>query len=485
MALLLIPGALAYAEIAGMPPTAGLWAASVAPIAASFFASSAYLQTGPVAVTSLLTLGALIQLAPTGSAQYVGMAGLLALVVGVSRVLIGVLRVGALSYLMSQPVISGFMSAAALLIMASQLPNLLGVPKEGAGVLEEAWGALSAPSAWHAEALVISAIAISIILFARRISPMVPGVLIAAIGALLYSRLTGYGGPTVGALAAGLPSISLNLPWSTLPVLLVPGLVIALVGFADAAAISRTFATQDRTDWSPDREFIGQGAANLASGLVGGYPVGGSFARSSLNRLSGARSRRAGLYTGLIVLAFLPFADVVAPLPSAILGAIVTTSVWGLFDPKGILRIARQSGAQGFVAATTFVMTLLLAPRIDLAVLIGIGLSLAVHAYREFQLQPNLRVVGDVIEVAPQGVLWFVSAPLVEAELVKGLAEAEDARLLRVDLSGLGRIDLSGALALRRIMDDAHAAGLETEVLGIPDHAAVLVERVLTKGVDH
>jgi len=408
------------------------------------------------------------------------MAGLLALVVGLARVLIGVLRVGALSYLMSQPVISGFMSAASLLIISSQVPNLLGVPKEGIGVLAEAWGALSAPSSWHSEALAITIVAVSIILFSRRISPMVPGVLIAAIGALIYSAMTGYTGPTVGAISAGFPTISLDLPWTTLPTLLIPGLVIALVGFADAAAISRTFATQDRTDWSPDREFIGQGAANLASGLVGGYPVGGSFARSSLNRLSGARSRRAGLFTGLIVLAFLPFAAVVAPLPTAILGAIVTTSVWGLFDPKGILRITRQSGAQGLVAGTTFGMTLLLAPRIDLAVLIGIGLSLVVHAYREFQLQPNLRVSGEVIEVAPQGVLWFASAPMVEAELVKGLAEAKEATILRVDLGGLGRIDLSGALALRRIMDDAHAAGLEVEVVGVPDHAAVIVGRVLT-----
>ena len=464
-----------------MPATHGLWAAAVAPIAAAFFASSPYLQTGPVAVTSLLTLGALIQLAPTGSAEYVGMAALLALVVGLTRVLIGALRVGGLSYLMSQPVISGFMSAASLLIIASQLPGLIGMPKGEAGVMGDAWNALRAPSNWSVEALLIAMAAVVTIVAARRLSPRIPGVLIAALGGLIYARASGYEGQSVGAVSAGLPTLSLDLPWSALPTLIVPGIVIALVGFAEAAAIARTYATQDRTDWSPDLEFVGQGAANLAAGLVGGFPVGGSFSRSSLNRLSGAQTRWAGMCTGLVVLAFLPFAGVVADLPTAILAAIVTTAVWGLLDFRGMLRISQQSGAQGLVAATTFLMTLLLAPRIDLAVLVGITLALVVHAYREFRLEPHLRVSGDVIEVAPQGVLWFASAPVVEAELLKGLSEAREARLLRVDLTGLGRIDLSGALALRRILDDARAAGLETEVVGIPVHSATVVERVLAR----
>ncbi len=480
MALVLIPQGLAYAELAGMPPVHGLWAAAVAPLAAAFFASSPYLQTGPVAVTSLLTLGALIQLAPTGSAEYVGMAALLALIVGVTRVAIGVLRIGSISYFMSQPVILGFMSAASLLIIASQLPGLLGTAKAGEGVVRDAWVAVTTPSSWHAEAIAVGVATMGVIVLARKLSPRIPGVLIAAVGALIYSQVAGFAGPVVGVVSAGFPAVSFDLPWGSFGVLIVPGIVIALVGFAEAAAIARTYASMERSDWSPDLEFVGQGAANLASGLVGGFPVGGSFSRSALNRLSGAQTRWAGFCTGLTVLFFLPFASVVAALPTAVLAAIVATAVWSLVDLRGIVRVSQQSGAQGAVAATTFAMTLLLAPRIDLAVLIGIGMALVVHAYRELRLEPNLSVEGDTIEVAPQGVLWFASAPLLETELLQGLSEAAHARTLRVDLRGLGRVDLSGALALKRILDDAKAAGLTTEVVGMPAHAKQVVERVLS-----
>ncbi len=115
--------------------------------------------------------------------------------------------------------------------------------------------------------------------------------------------------------------------------------MIALVGFAEPAAIARTFATQDRQPWSPDREFISQGIANLASGLSGGFPVGGSFSRSSINRLAGGRTRWSGAITGLTVFAFLPFASVIEQLPTAILGAIVIAGVYKLIRLVTIARI--------------------------------------------------------------------------------------------------------------------------------------------------
>lgn len=480
MALVLIPQALAYADVAGLPGQHGLWAAAAAPIAAALFASSPFLQTGPVAVTSLLTLGALVQLAPAGSPRYVALAALLALLVGVVRLTIGLFQVGWISYLMSQPVILGFMSAASVLIAASQVPGLVGVPKGGAGVLADAVTALSSPATWSREALVLGAASIAVIVGLRRWWPRIPGVLVVAAGALVYSRTMEFQGPVTGSITAGLPHLSLRLPWSAVPALLLPGLVIALVGFADAAAIARTYATRDRQSWDPDREFIGQGFANVASGLVGGFAVGGSFARSSLGRLAGARSRWAGFVTGLTVLAFLPFADMLRAMPSAALAAIVITATWSLIDVKAIARVTRLSVSQGVVALTTFATTLLFAPRIDLAVLLGIATSLAVHAYRELRLVPNLRIDGDVIEVAPQGVLWFASAPFLEPELLWALSQYEGAKVLRVDLKGLGRIDLSGALALRRILDDARDAGLVTELVGVPVHAERWVRKVLS-----
>ena len=470
VALVLIPQSLAYAELAGLPREIGLFAASVPPIAAALFASSPYLQTGPVALTSLLTLGALLPLAATGSPEYVGMAAILALVVGVSRVVIGVLRTGWISYLMSQPMMLGFTSAAGVLILASQLPGALGVTVAGEGVLARAANALASPSAWSPWAIAISLITLACIFGLRRVHRRIPGVLVATLVGIGLTLWAGYDGPTVGVLASGLPGIELSLPWSRLPSLIVPGFVIALVGFAEAAAISRTYAAKDRAHWDPDREFLGQGAANLASGLIGGFPVGGSFSRSSVNRLAGATTRRSGAVTGLAVLAFLPAAWLLAPLPTPVLSAIVIAAIAGLVDIAGLVLLFRLSGAQAVVGVATFFLTLLLAPRVDLAVLAGVGLSGVVHMLRERKLEVQVRDEENVISLWPRGVLWFASANELETAFLDHVEGSEADRLV-IHMGGLGRVDLSAALTLAQLVGDAEAAGVDVEFVDVPAHA--------------
>ena len=285
VALILIPQSMAYAELAGLPARHGLFAAALGPLAAAFFASSPYLQTGPVALTALLTLGALVPVAVPGSAEYVGFAALLALVVGIVRVLVGALRGGWVSYLMSRPMLDGFASGAAILIVCSQLPGAFSVDASGDGVLSRALWAIRHPSDWEQGSSLLAMLTLLIVIGARRLNPLVPGVLIATVVGLSFSLATDYGGPRLGDVDAGLPDLSLALPWASLPALVLPGIVIALVGFAEAASISRIYATKERMRWNPDQEFIGQGAANIAAGLFGGFPVGGSFSRSSLNYL--------------------------------------------------------------------------------------------------------------------------------------------------------------------------------------------------------
>ena len=157
VALVLIPQAIAYAELAGLPSRHGLFAAAVAPIAAAFFASSPYLQTGPVALTALLTFAALVPIAAPGSMEYVKLAALLALVVGVARVLVGALKTGWISYMMSRPMLEGFTSGAALLIIGSQLPGVAGVEIPNEGVLQGAFTMLAHPGSWEPAALVLGA----------------------------------------------------------------------------------------------------------------------------------------------------------------------------------------------------------------------------------------------------------------------------------------------------------------------------------------
>lgn len=479
VAFVLVPQSLAYAQLAGLPPERGLYAAALAPIAASFAASSPYLQTGPTAITSLFVLGALSPLAPIGGAEYVGLAAVLAILVGGWRLLLGFIRGGSLAYLMSQPVLLGFTAAATVLITASQLPAVLGTAVTSTSPLASGWDALRAPASWQLGAVAFAAATAAVIVLARRLSTLVPGVLVAAIGAIAVSVVVGYTGPTVGRISAGLPGLGVDLPWARVPVLVVPALVIALIGFAEPAAIARRYATADRHTWDPNREMVSQGLANLAAGLGGGYPVGGSFSRTALNRLAGARTRLSGALTGLLVLAFLPAADLLAELPLAVLGAAVITAVLPLLN----LGVAREfwaySRPQTAVAGATFALSLALAPRIDRAVVIGIALAVAVHLWRELHVPVPSWTDGDTLHLRPTGVLFFASAPPIEERLTRLLAAHPDARRLVLHCDGLGRIDLTGALALRSVLDDARAAGVAIELVDVAPQARRLVSRVL------
>lgn len=376
VALVLIPQSLAYADLAGMPAWHGLYAAATAPILAAPFASSRYLQTGPTAMMALLTAGGLSTLAVAGSSQYVALAAMLALVVGVTRLAIGLARQGAVASVLSEPVVRGFTLGAALLIAGSQLPAALGLRAEGATVVERALFAVGHPDRWVAGALLLTVLTIALMHGGKRIHPLFPGVLVAAALGLGGGAAGILVGPLLGDVPAGLPGLRLVLPWDQLPLLIVPGLVIALVGFAEPTAIARTFAEEDGEPWDANREFVSQGVANLAAGLFAGFPVGGSFSRSSLGRVAGARTRWAGAVTGVAVLLFLPFAGLLGHLPRAILGATVLGAVLPLLDPRPLLAMWAERRSEALVGWATLLATLISAPHIEYGVIGGIALSL-------------------------------------------------------------------------------------------------------------
>jgi SulP family sulfate permease len=479
VALVLIPQSLAYARLAGLPAERGLYAAALAPIAAALIGSSPYLQTGPTAVTAMLVLGTLSAVAPIGGAEFVALAALLAILVGAWRVLLGLVKGGPLAYLMSQPVLTAFTAASGLLIIASQLPAVVGIDATAANPLTAAAEAVGRPGAWQIAAFAFAAGTALIALATRRISPLVPGVLVAVVGGLIVSVLIGYGGPRVGPLPAGLPPLSVDLPWNRTPTLLLGSLAIALVGFAEPSAIARRYAAADHHRWDPNREMVSQGLANIAAGFAGGLPVGGSFSRTALNRLAGARTRISGLVTGLAALAFLPAAGLLARLPTAVLATIVIVAVAPLLDPRPIREFWRYSRPQGAVAVATFAITLALAPRVDHAVLVGIALAIAVHLWRELHVQVPSWTDGPTLHLRPRGVLFFASAPPIEETLGDLLAAHPDAQRLVLHCDGLGRIDLTGALALRAVMEEARLAGVTVELANVPGHARRILTRVL------
>lgn len=479
VALVLIPQALAYAQLAGMPPERGLYAAALPLLVAAPLACSPYLQTGPVAVTCLLTFGALSSMAVPGSDEYVALGLALALVVGIVRLAIGLLHAGVIAYLMSQPMLLGFIPAAAILILASQLPKALGAaPPDGDILFQAAWSVLH-PGRWELASLVLSVGVLIAVFGGRRLHPVFPGVLLAAAGALAFSKLTGYGGLVVGPIPSGLPPLSLNLPWSELPSLLVSGAVIAVVGYAEAGSIARTFAAQDRERWDSNREFVGQGVANVTAAFSGGFPVGGSFSRSSLNRMAGGYSRWSGAVTGVLVLVALLFAGVLESLPQAILGATVVAAVLPLVRPQRIARLWSPSRPAFLIAASTFVATLAFSPHVERGVLVGVALSIAVHLWRELRIDVELRSDGATLRVKPQGVLWFGAAQALQDRILDELATRRGVQHLVLDLSALGRLDITGAMALRAVLDEARRADISAELVGVQGRDRRLVDRVV------
>ncbi|MGZ8745432.1 MAG: SulP family inorganic anion transporter, partial [Nocardioides sp.] len=248
VALILVPQALAYAWIAGLDPVYGLYAAVAAPLAGALVGSSPYLATGPVAVTSLLTFGALAPLAEPRSAEFAALAALLAVIVGLVRMAFGLAGAGPIAYLMSQPVVVSFTSAAALLIIGTQIPALLGVDVEADNPLVGAARVLSDPGEWVWTDLALGAVAFVVLLGGRRVWSLFPGALVAVVAGTTWSQLTGYDGAVVGQV-----TLELHAPggFSVGDVLslVVPGLVIAVVGFAEPASIARKYAALDRHPW--------------------------------------------------------------------------------------------------------------------------------------------------------------------------------------------------------------------------------------------
>jgi len=474
VALIAIPQALAYAELAGMPAYTGLNAVAFATLAAAFFASSPYIQAGPVATTSLLTFGVLSQIA---SSDYIAAAGLLAIIVGIVRIAIGLFKFGQIAYLLSQPVITGFISAAGILITASQIPTALGVQADG-NILLRAIYSLGAINEWQFGTIILTITTIAIVLLGKRIHPLFPSVLIAVIVGLIISKYLGYSGAVIGDIPVSMPHINLDFPFKYIKKLLIGGGIIAVVGFSEAASIARTYATQSRSHWAPNQEFIAQGAANIASGLFGGFPVGASFSRSSVNYNAGAKTRWSGFITGMTLLAIFPFVGIFSILPKAVLAGIIIASVISLIKISELVQLFKYSKHQGAIAWLTFLLTIVLAPEIELAVLAGISLSILQHLRRESTLVYKSWQDENGLHIEPHGVMWFGSAAVMEEEFLKIIALNPDVQCIHFHLEGIGRIDLSAAMTLEQIIIDAEKSGIDCQLHDVPPMAKAWVERV-------
>jgi len=411
--IMLIPQSLAYAMLAGLPPEIGLYA-SIAPILAyAVFGSSRVLAVGPVAVVSLMTLTAASAVAEPGSAKFIEAALVLALLSGLVLLAMGLLRLGFLANLLSHPVVSGFITASGLIIAASQLKSLLGIPANGA-TMPELLGAL-AKNVTHTNVptLIVGASSVAFLFWVRKgLKPLLmklgaparPADLLAKAGpivavaastlAVIAFDLTAHGVKVIGEIPQALPpltapSFDLEL-WRGL---LGPAVLIALIGFVESVSVGQTLAAKKRQRISPDQELIGLGGANIAAAFTGGYPVTGGFARSVVNFDAGAETPAAGAFTAVgILIAALFLTPLLASLPIATLGATIVVAVLSLVDLKTPREIFRYSRADFAAMATTIVATLLLG--VEPGVVAGVALSLALFVWRASR--PHAAIVGRV-----------------------------------------------------------------------------------------
>lgn len=388
--LMMIPQSVAYAQLAGMPPVTGIYASILPALVAVLFSSSQRLSVGPTALTALLIAASLTGLAQPGSPQWVTLAVWLALLTGLLQVALGLARFGWLLNLVNSPVLMAFTQAAAVLIIGSQLPAMLGF----AGNWEHM---LQAP-ALHWAAAAFGVVTVVVLLAAKRFKPSFPTVLLVVLAAAGLSWALGFeahGGRVVGQLPQGLPGLELpGWPgWDMLGQLVLPVLVITLVSFLETASSAKVDSERKGERWDQDQDLIGQGLAKIASGVSGAFATSSSFSRSALNLYAGAQTGWATIFSALVVLlALLVFTPVLRFVPQAVLAAIVVAAVLGLLKPREFVRLWRLARVEAVIAAITFVITLVAAPELYWGVLAGMVMSLSYFVYQ--RLHPRIIEVG-------------------------------------------------------------------------------------------
>jgi len=500
--LMLVPQGVAYAALAGMPLIAGMYASLLPALVAVLWGSSTRLGVGPTALTSLLIGASLTGLAVPGSSHWVLLAAWLALLSGLLQCALGLLRFGWLLNLVTSPVLGGFTQAAAWLILASQLPALLG--------LRTTWHAVMVdPSLHHFDgrALAFGLGSLALLMLARRWRSSFPAAMVVIVLAALTSWRMAYAdtdGAVVGHLPSGLPKLALPglLTWLELGALVMPVLVVTLVSFLETASSAKVEHSKGGTRWNENQDLIAQGMAKMTAGLCGGFATSASFSRSAINLYAGAKSGWATLFALLLVLLVLLWlTPALYHVPQAVLAAVVVTAVTSLIKPMTMLRLWRISRVETVIGLSTFALTLATAPRMYWGVLAGILMSLSHFLYQ--RLHPRIIEVGlhadgslrdrhlwqlpmlapDVLALRMDAELDFASSNALERRVLDELMARPTLRHVCLLALPINRIDVTGVEAfvrLHHLMQTRggvlHVSGLKLPVQHTLERAGALVD---------
>lgn len=492
VAVVMVPQSVAYAALAGMPLVTGLYATFLPMLAAVMFSSSTRLSVGPSALTSVLVGASLLGLADPGSAQWISLAVWLALMSGGIQLALGAFQASWILNLVSSPVLTGFSQAAALLIIASQIPALLG--------LQGSLASLAASPRFDTVALAFGIASLALFIAGKRWTPRLPVLLLVIAGAAAVSHWIGYSvhGAVIGALPAGLPTPYWpGWPgWSALGGLVVPAAVITLVSSLEMASSAKIESQRDGRRWDAGQDLIGQGVAKIVSGLSGSFPTSTSFSRSAITLYAGAKTGWATVAaTAVVLVVLLFFTPALAHVPRAVLAAVVIAAVAGLVKPDALLRLWRVDRVEAATALVTFGVTLITAPRIYWGVLTGVLMGLTHFLYQ--RLHPRIIEIGlhpdgslrdrhlwKLPPLAPHlyalrmdAELDFAAASSLERAIVEHLAAHPDVQHVCLLAQPINRIDATGVETFGQLRRKLTGQGITLHISGIK----LPVEKVLRR----
>jgi SulP family sulfate permease len=496
---MLVPQAMAYAMLAGLPPVVGLYA-SLLPIALyALLGTSRQLAVGPVAMISLMVASALGAVPGADTPTRIVLAAALAGLVGAIQVGLGLARLGFLVRLLSHPVISGFTSAAALLIASSQIKHVLGVKLPDTHPLHEwLWATWESLPNANVGALAIGIGSAAILLVMRRFAPRIPSALLVVVASTALVALTGLDVKTVGEVPDGLPGFSVPTPTlSHLSALAPSALMIAFVGFLESISVGKAFAARNGYRLDADQELVALGVANLGAATTGGLPVTGGFSRTAVNAQAGARTPLASAITAAVVaFALLTLTPLFVWLPNAALAGVVIAAVVQLVDVHEVVHLARTHRGDLAQLLVTFVATLTLG--VELGIGLGVGFALiqvlvrsaqpvtarlgripGTHEWRDAARIPGLELPVGVSVVRIDARLYFANVAVLERAIEgcpPGSVVIDGSAINDVDTSATGILhelarsvrSRGGQLALARckaqVRDRLHAAHLPEDL---------------------
>lgn len=478
--IILLPQALTFAVMAGLPPQMGIYAAIVASIVGALWGSSSHLHTGPTNTSSLLVLATVLPVAALGSELYIVAAGLLTVMVGVLRMGMGLLRLGLLVSFVSDAVVVGFTAGAGVLIIVNQLRTLMRLNfPDSSELIDTAINIAASIQETHLLSVALGLLTIILIILIQRIDRRLPApILVIAVIAVAVNvfNLEDFGVATIGNIAGGLP------PFTPLPIfdfdligkLSTGALAVAAIGLVEATSIGRSIASQSGQRVDSNQEFVGQGMANIVAGFFSGYVCSGSFNRSSANYQSGGRTAVAASFAGVFVLVISTiFAPFVASVPRAALAGLLMYYAFSMVDLKEIKRIWRSTRAETVILFATFVSTLLLS--LQFAILTGILLSLAYYLLRTstprvLSVLPDDRFVHllhqpekpqcpqlAVMEV--RGDLYFGAVNHVEDSILENMTQHPGQNFLLLRMQNVQQLDISGIHMLESVVKKFREVG--------------------------